>query len=130
MKTRRASSGSPYEPIIGFSRAVRKGPHIAVSGSGPIGPDGKTTGIGDPEMQARRCFEIVRKAIEDLGGTLNDVVRTRMYLTRTDDWEMIGKVHGEYFRDIRPAATMVIVQNLVDPDWFIEVEADAIVEER
>ncbi len=127
--TQRFTSGSPYEPVIGFSRAVRKGPHIAISGTGPIGPDGKTVGVGDPEAQARRCFHIIKEAVEGLGGTLDDVVRTRMYLTRRDDWEAIGKVHGEFFRDIRPAATMVVVESLIDPDWFIEVEADAFVKE-
>jgi len=127
--TRYYSSGSPYEPIVGFSRAVRKGPHITVSGTGPIGTDGKTVGPGDPAAQTRRCLEIIKNAIEGLGGSFNDVVRTRMFLTRIEDWEVIGRVHGEFFADIRPAATMVQVARLVDPDWFIEIEADAIVEE-
>lgn len=124
----RYSSGSPYEPTIGFCRAVRKGPHITVSGTGPIGPDGKTVGIGDPAAQARRCFQIIKEAIEGLGGTLDDVVRTRMFLTRIQDWETVGNVHGEFFADIRPAATMVQVTRMVDPDWFVEIEADAYVE--
>jgi len=126
-KTQRYSSGSPYEPTIGFCRAVRKGPHITVSGTGPIGPDGKTVAKGDPEAQARRCFRIIQEAIEALDGSLHDVVRTRMFLTRIEDWEIIGKVHGEFFADIRPAATMVQVEKLVDPDWSIEIEADAYV---
>ncbi len=122
------SSGSPYEPTIGFCRAVRHGRHIAVSGTGPIGPDGKTVGMGDPAVQARRCFEIIREAIEGLGGRISDVTRTRMYLTRREDWESVGRVHGEFFADIRPAATMVQVSGMVDPDWLVEIEAEAVVE--
>ncbi|HVN76884.1 MAG TPA: RidA family protein [Thermoanaerobaculaceae bacterium] len=120
-----ASSGSPYEPRIGFSRAVRAGAVIAVSGTAPIGPDGATVGRGDPAAQARRCLEIIRSAVEQLGGTLADVVRTRIFLTRVEDWPEIGRVHGEFFGEVRPAATMVKVAGLLDPEWLVEIEADA-----
>jgi len=122
-----ASSGSPYEPTIGFSRAVRAGDAIAVSGTAPIGPDGATVGRGDAAAQTRRCLEIIRAAVEALGGTLADVVRTRVFLTRVEDWPEVGRVHGEFFRDVRPAATMVKVAGLLDPDWLVEIEADAVV---
>ncbi len=123
---RRVSSGSPYEPTIGFSRAVRAGNVIAVSGTAPIGPDGASVGRGDPAAQARRCLEIVRAAVEELGGTLADVVRTRIFLTRVEDWPEVGRVHGEFFGEVRPAATMVRVAGLLDPDWLVEIEADAL----
>jgi enamine deaminase RidA (YjgF/YER057c/UK114 family) len=122
------SPASPYEAIIGFSRAVRIGNPIAVGGTAPIGPDGKTAGIGDPAAQARRCLEIIVAAIEKAGGRKADVIRTRTFLTRAEDWEAVGRVHGEYFVDIRPASTMVVVKALLDPVWLVEIEADAIVE--
>jgi enamine deaminase RidA (YjgF/YER057c/UK114 family) len=121
------SSGSPFEPKIGFSRAVRVGQIVAVSGTAPIGPDGKTVGVGDPAAQARRCFEIIKKALEDAGGSLADVVRTRTFLTRIQDWEAVGKVHGEFFAAIRPASTIVQVARFIDPEWLVEIEADAVV---
>ena len=123
---RRVSSGSPYEPRIGFSRAVRVGNVIAVSGTAPIGADGATVGRGDPAAQARRCLEIVHAAVEQLGGALADVVRTRIFLTRVEDWPEVGRVHGEFFGEVRPAATMVKVAGLLDPDWLVEIEADAV----
>jgi len=122
------SSGSPYEPIIGFSRAVRVGNAIYVSGTGPIGTDGKTAGVGDPSAQARRCWEIILGAIESLGGRVEDVVRVRTYLTRASDWEAVGLVQGAIFGEVRPAATMVVAGGLIDPDWFVEIEAEAVVE--
>lgn len=125
--TERYSSGSPYEPVIGFSRAVRVGKTIYVSGTGPIGPDGKTAGIGDPAAQARRCWEIILAAIHALGGLPSEVVRVRTYLTRAGDWEAVGRVQGEIFGEIRPAATMVVAGGLLDPDWFVEIEAEAVV---
>jgi enamine deaminase RidA (YjgF/YER057c/UK114 family) len=129
MSTRQnVSSGSPYEPIIGFSRAVRIGNTIAVGGTAPIGPDGKTTGIGDPGAQTRRSLEIIKAAIEKAGGRIEDVIRTRVFLTRQHDWEAIGKAHGEFFGNIRPASTMAVVKALLDDDWLVEIEADAIVE--
>ena len=120
------SSGSPYEPIIGISRAVRLGNIIAVAGTAPLGPDGKTVGLGDPAAQARRCFEITRLALEQLGASLQDVVRTRVMLTRIEDWQAVAQVHGEFFRDIRPVSTIVQVSRFIDPDWLIETEVDAI----
>jgi enamine deaminase RidA (YjgF/YER057c/UK114 family) len=129
MARKNIASGSPYEPIIGFSRASRIGNTIAVGGSAPIGPDRKTVGVGDPAAQTRRCLEIIVAAIEQAGGRKEDVIRTRIFLTRAEDWEAIGKVHGEFFGDIRPASTMAVVKALLDPEWVVEIEADAIVEE-
>jgi enamine deaminase RidA (YjgF/YER057c/UK114 family) len=121
------SSGSPYEPIIGIARAVRLGNIIAVAGTAPLGPDGKTVGVGDPTVQARRCFEISRLALEQLGASLQDVIRTRILLTRIEDWEAVAKVHGEFFRDIRPVTTIMQVSRFIDPDWLIETEVDAVI---
>lgn len=121
------SSGSPYEPIIGFSRAVRVKDTIYVAGTGPIGKDGKTAGIGDPATQAERIWEIIFEAIENLGGKPSDVVRIRTYLTRADDWKAVGMVQGKYFSEIRPAATMVVAGALLDPDWLVEIEAEAVI---
>lgn len=128
MKRTLISSGSPYEPQIGFSRAVRMGNFVSVAGTAPIGPDRSTVGVGDPAAQARRCLEIIRTALEEAGASLNDVIRTRIFLTRAADWEQIGQVHGEFFRDIRPVSTMVQVAQLIDPDWLVEIEADAIID--
>jgi enamine deaminase RidA (YjgF/YER057c/UK114 family) len=124
------SSGSPYEPIVGISRAVRLGNIVAVSGTAPLGLDGKTVGVGDPAAQARRCFEISRLALEQLGASLHDVIRTRVMLTRIEDWEAVAQVHGELFRDIRPASTIVQVSRFIDPDWLIETEVDAVIVEE
>ena len=112
---------SPYEPIIGFSRAVRIGNHIYVSGTGPVGADN-----ADAEAQTRRIFEIAAEALVRAGASLADVVRTRMYLTHAEDWEAVGRVHGELFREIRPAATMVVVAQLLNPNWRVEIELDAV----
>jgi len=122
---RHASSGSPFEGRIGFSRAVRVGSRVLVSGTGPVWPDGSC----DPsaEVQARRCFEIAGAALDDLGAGLADVVRTRMYLVDAADWEAVGRVHGELFADVRPAATMLVVAGLLDPRWRVEVEVEAVV---
>lgn len=122
------SSGSPYEPKIGISRAVRVGPVIAVSGTAPLGPDGRTVGKGDAAAQARRCLEIIREALERADASLDHVVRTRTLLTRIEDWEAVAAVHGEFFGAIRPANTVVQVSRFIDPDWLVEFEADAIVE--
>ena len=122
------STGSPFEPRIGISRAVRIGNTIAVTGTAPLGPDGKTIAIGDPAAQARRCLEIIKKAIEGLGGQLSDTIRTRILLTRIEDWEKVALVHGEFFTDIRPANTVMQVVRFIDPQWLVEIEADAIVE--
>lgn len=124
------STGSPYEPRIGFSRAVRVGQVIAVSGTAPIAADGTTVAPGDAAAQARRCFEIVRDALEELGASLDSVIRTRMYLTNANDWEAVGLVHGEFFGDIRPASTCLQVSGLLDPEWLVEIEADAVVSSK
>jgi enamine deaminase RidA (YjgF/YER057c/UK114 family) len=115
------SGGSPYEPIIGFSRAVRVGNAVHLAGTGPVGADNE-----DAAGQTRRIFAIAEKALAEAGATFSDVVRTRMYLTHTEDWEAVGRVHGEFFGDIRPAATMVVVAALLNPAWRIEIEMDAI----
>jgi enamine deaminase RidA (YjgF/YER057c/UK114 family) len=116
--------GSPYEPIIGFSRAVRVGNAVHVAGTGPVGAENE-----DAAGQTRRIFEIAGKALNEAGATLQDVVRTRMFLTHVEDWETIGRVHGEYFSTTRPAATMVVVAALLNPAWRIEIEFDAVITE-
>jgi enamine deaminase RidA (YjgF/YER057c/UK114 family) len=122
------SSGSPYEPKVGISRAVRVGSWISVAGTAPIGPDGQTVGIGDAAAQARRCLEIIASALEKAGCSLPHVVRTRILLTRIEDWPAVAAVHGEFFRDIRPANTIMQVSRFIDPGWLVEIEADAIVD--
>lgn len=119
------SSGSPYEQPIGFSRAVRVGDRVLVSGTAPVWPDGSCD--PDPETQARRCFDIIVKALGDAGAGVEHVVRTRMFLTDAADWESVGRAHGDLFRDVRPAATMVVVAGLLDPRWKVEIEAEAMV---
>ncbi len=123
---RLVSSGSPFESKIGFSRAVRVGNAISVSGTAPIGADGRTAGPGDPAAQARRCLEIIGKALTDAGASLGDVVRTRTLLVRIEDWKAVAEVHGEFFRDIRPANTVMQVSRFIDPEWLVEFEADAL----
>jgi enamine deaminase RidA (YjgF/YER057c/UK114 family) len=112
---------SPYEPVIGFSRAVRVGNVVHVSGTGPVGAD-----AADAATQTRQALRLVLRAVESAGGTVNDVVRTRIYLTDVSDWEAVGRVHGEVFGAVRPAATMVVVAGLLNPTWRIEIEAEAI----
>lgn len=123
------SSGSPYEPKVGISRAVRVGAIVAVSGTASIGPDGRTAGKGDPAAQARRCLDIIREALERAGTSLDHVVRTRTLLTRIDDWQAVAAVHGEFFGAIRPANTIMQVSRFIDPDWLVEIEADAVIDE-
>jgi enamine deaminase RidA (YjgF/YER057c/UK114 family) len=113
---------SPFEPIIGFSRAVRVDNHIYVSGTGPVGADN-----ADVETQTRQIFQIAADVLARAGASPADVVRTRMYLTHAEDWETVGRVHGEIFGDIRPAATMVVVAQLLNPNWRVEIEFDAII---
>lgn len=122
----RASSGSPYEASIGFCRAIRVGDHILVSGTAPVEPDGSST-PGDAGAQARRCLEVIVGAIESLGGTAADVVRTRMFLVDPADAYAVGRAHGAVFSDIRPASTMVAGAVLLRPEWRVEIEADAFV---
>lgn len=126
---RRISTGSPFEPKIGISRGVKRGRIIAISGTAPLGPDGKTVSRGNAAAQARRCLDIVDRAIRGLGGKRSDVVRTRILLTRIEDWEEVAVVHGEFFGDIRPANTVMQVVRFIDPDWLVEIEADAIVDD-
>ncbi len=128
MTRKNISSGSPYEAVIGFSRAVRLDNLIAVSGTAPIGPDRSTASPGEAAGQARRCLEIIRAALEAAGGSLYDVVRIRIYLVDIADWEKVATVLGEYFKDIRPASTMVQVAGFIDPEWLVEIEADAVVQ--
>jgi len=123
------SSGSPYEPKIGISRAVRVGSIITVAGTAPLGPDGHTLGRGNPGVQARRCLEIIATALEGAGASLSQVVRTRILLTRIDDWEVVAAVHGEFFHDIRPANTVMQVSRFIDPEWLVEIEADAVLDQ-
>jgi enamine deaminase RidA (YjgF/YER057c/UK114 family) len=122
------SSGSPYEPKVGMSRAVRVGNMIAVSGTAPLGLDGRTVGIGDAGAQARRCLEIIAGALVKAGASLQQVVRTRTLLVRIEDWEAVAAVHGEFFGQIRPANTTIEVSRFIDPEWLVEFEADAIVD--
>jgi enamine deaminase RidA (YjgF/YER057c/UK114 family) len=120
-------SGAPWEKIVGYSRAVRTGPFIAVTGCAAVGPDGQLVGEGDPYAQAQRCIEIIREVLESAGAGLGDVVRTRMFVTNIDQWEDIGRAHKEAFGDIMPATTMVEVSRLIDPSMLVEIEADAVV---
>ncbi len=123
------SSGSPYEPKVGISRAVRAGAIVTVSGTAPLGPDGRTLAKGDPAAQARRCLEIIAAALEKAGASLRHVVRTRTLLTRIEDWQAVAAVHGDFFREIRPANTIMQVSRFIDPDWLVEFEADAVVDD-
>lgn len=122
-RRRHVTSGSPFEATIGFSRAVRVGRRILVAGTGPIWPDGSCD--PDPEVQARRCLEIIRLALAEAGAQPDDVVRTRMYLTGVEHSEAVGRAHQAVFADARPAATMVVVAALLDPRWLVEIEAEA-----
>lgn len=126
---KRVSSGSPFEPRIGISRAVRAGGWICVSGTAPIGTDGRTAAPGDLYGQTRRCLEIIREAIEETGGSMDDVIRTRVMLTDMARWEEAARAHGEVFADIRPASTFVEVSGLIDPGWLVEIEADCLLGE-
>jgi enamine deaminase RidA (YjgF/YER057c/UK114 family) len=121
------SSGSHFEPKIGFSRAVRVGQHIWVSGTAPIDAKGLTVAAGDAAAQTRRCFEIVRGALEEAGGSLRDVVRTRVLLVYIEDWAAVAAVHGEVLGDVRPACTVLQVARFIDPGWLVELEVDAFV---
>src|SRR6266700_1728685 len=116
------TGGSPFEPIIGFSRAVRVGNIVHLAGTGPVGAD-----TLDAEAQTRRVFAIAAEALAKAGASFNDVVRTRMYLTHVEDWEAVGRVHGEFFSTVRPAATMVVVAELLNPAWRIEIEMEAVI---
>jgi enamine deaminase RidA (YjgF/YER057c/UK114 family) len=121
----RVASGSPFEPVVGFSRAVREGDRVLVSGTAPIWPDGSCD--PDPQVQAARCLEIILAALAEAGAGPEHVVRTRMYLVDPADWEAVGRAHGAVFAQVRPAATMVVVAALLDPRWRVEIEAEAVV---
>ncbi len=121
------SSGAPWESIVGYSRAVRTGPFIAVTGCAAVGPDGEVVGEGDAYAQAKRCIDIIGEVLEKAGAGLTDVVRTRIFVTDIDRWEEVGRAHREAFGDIMPATTMVEVSRLIDPQMLVEIEADAVV---
>ena len=125
MERRRISSGSPYEPAFGFSRALVVGSNVYVSGTAPVMPDGEDL-PSDAYSQARRCLEIIVGALAEAGATAADVVRTRIYVTRADVWEDVARAHAEVFGDVRPAATAVVTE-LLDPRWLVEIEAEAVV---
>ena len=122
------SSGAPWESLVGYSRAVRTGPHISVAGTAPVGDEGEVVGVGDAYLQTRRCIEIIAKALEEAGAGLEHVVRTRLYVTDIGQWEAVGRAHGEAFGEIRPACTMVEVSALIDPEMLVEIDADAFVD--
>ncbi len=121
------SNGNPMEPIVGFSRAVRVGPFISIGGTAPVGPDGKTVGVGDVAAQTRQCIEIIKAALEQARSGLHDVVRTRIILTDINDWKAAIDVRKEYFKDVRPVDTIMAIDRFVNPEWLIEIEADAVV---
>ena len=125
MERRLISSGSPYERVVGFSRAVQVGERVIVAGTAPVMPSGADP-PADAYGQAKRCLEIISRALEEAGGSLADVVRTRVYLVHTEDFEAVGRAHGEAFSEIRPANTTLTVVELVDPRWLVEIEAEAV----
>lgn len=127
LERNRLASASPFEPLYGYSRAVRVGDRIEVAGTAPIEPDGSST-VGDAGAQAARCLEIIANTLATLGGTPADVVRTRMYITDAADADLVGRVHGAMFGDVRPATTMVVIAGLLRPEWKVEIEAEAILE--
>jgi enamine deaminase RidA (YjgF/YER057c/UK114 family) len=128
MNRRRVASGSPCEPVIGFSRASVAGHHVAVAATAAIMPDG-----GEPPAdaygQAKRCLEIVVAALDEAGASVQDVIRTRCFLVAAEDWEEVGRAHGEVFSEVRPASAMIVVRGFIDPRWRVEIEADAVTEQ-
>ena len=120
-------NGNPMEEIVGFARAVRVGPYISIGGTAPVGPDGKTVGVGDVEQQAERCFEIIDDVLTRAGSGWHDVVRTRLILTDIEDWKAVVAVRARYCREAKPVDTIMQITRFVNPEWRVEVEADAVV---